>query len=104
MKKSTYHIFFTILSNSLRIEIVGCLKFKGKSVNEISKELNVEQSKVSHALASLKSCRIVHVRKKGKQRIYTLNKTILPILKLIDEHSKSFCGTKCEECEEICRE
>lgn len=99
MKNSTYHIFFTNLANPLRIDIVTLLKEKERSVTEIAKSLNVEQSKVSHALSSLKSCNIVDVNQKGKQRIYSLNKkTILPMLKLIDKHAKTFCSGNCARC------
>ncbi len=70
MNNSTYHIFFNNLSNPLRIKIITSLKDKEKNVTEISKELKVEQSKISHALSNLKSCRIVEVKRKGKERIY----------------------------------
>jgi DNA-binding transcriptional ArsR family regulator len=94
---STYHIFFRNLANPLKINIISALKEKESSVNELSKKLKVEQSKISHALALLKRCNIVNSKNEGKQRIYSLNKkTILPLLKMIDEHSKSFC--KCKEC------
>jgi len=99
MYNSTYHLFFSNLANPLRIGIVSCLRDGPKNVTQISKELNVEQSKVSHALSSLKCCNIVEVKQKGKQRIYSLNKkTMVPILKLIDEHAKTFCGGKCAKC------
>ncbi len=102
MYKSTYHIFFSNLANPLRIKIISCLKEKARSVSELSQKIEEEQSKVSHALASLKSCNIVEAEQKGKQRIYSLNKkTILPILKLIDNHAQTFCGSKCVSCE-IC--
>ncbi|RLG12463.1 hypothetical protein DRN73_02590 [Candidatus Pacearchaeota archaeon] len=78
------------------MEIILNLKKKEKNVTEISKELKLEQSKVSHALASLKCCNIVNVKQKGKQRIYFLNKdTILPILKIIDKHAKTYCKKGC---------
>lgn len=94
---STYHIFFRNLANPLKIKIISALKDNKCSVNDLSYELGVEQSKISHALALLKKCNIVDVEKKGKERIYSLNKnTIVPMFKLIDEHSKSFC--KCKEC------
>jgi len=67
MNNSTYHIFFNNLSNPLRIKIITSLKDKEKNVTEISKELKVEQSKISHALSNLKSCRIVEVKRKGKK-------------------------------------
>lgn len=97
---STYHIFFTNLANPLRIEIIILLKEKERSVTEISKSLNVEQSKVSHALSALKCCSVVESKQKGKNRIYSLNKkTIVPILKLIDKHAKTFCkNAECGGC------
>lgn len=100
MNNNTYHIFFTNLANPLKMNIILCLRNKEKNVTEISKELNIEQSKISHALASLKCCNIVQVKQKGKQRIYFLNKdTIIPMLKLIDKHAKTFCKECCcKEC------
>ncbi|MBS3094412.1 winged helix-turn-helix transcriptional regulator [Candidatus Pacearchaeota archaeon] len=99
MKNSTYHIFFTNLASSLRIQIISSLKERPKNVSEIVKDLNAEQSKVSHALMSLRHCNIVDVKQKGKERIYSLNKkTILPILKIIDKHAKTFCEGNCEGC------
>lgn len=93
---NSYHVFFTNLANPLRIGIILCLRKKERNVGEISKELGVEQSKISHALASLKKCNIVNVKQKGKQRIYFLNKdTIVPMLKLIDEHANTYCKSKC---------
>ena len=104
MNNSTYHIFFNTLANPLRIKIVTSLKEKEKNVTELSKDLDVEQSKISHALKNLKNCRIVEVKQKGKERIYSLNKkTIVPMLKLIDNHAKSFCSGNCSACEECGR-
>jgi len=96
MNSKTYHIFFSKLSNPLRIKIVSALEDKEKSVMELSKELDVEQSKLSHALKELKDCNIVKVEKKGKERIYSLTNTIIPILKLISCHSQG-CD-KCKGC------
>jgi DNA-binding transcriptional ArsR family regulator len=93
MKNNTYHVFFSKLSNKLRIDILACLEKKPMSVTELSKELKIEQSKLSHALKELKGCNIVKVEQKGKQRIYSLSKTIIPILKLIECHSGD-----CEDC------
>ena len=94
--KNTYHIFFSKLSNKLRINIISSLKEKSKSVSQLSKELNIEQSKLSHALKELKDCNIVKVEQKGKQRIYSLSRTIIPILRLIDCHGRG-CA-KCGGC------
>ncbi len=96
MSYHTYHFFFRNLGNALKIRLVAELKNKDKSVSELVKDVGVEQSKISHALASLKCCSIVKSKTKGKQRIYSLNKkTILPMLKLIDKHEKECCK-KCK--------
>lgn len=81
------------MSNPSRIDIVSSLEKKPKSVGELSTELKIEQSNLSHALKELKECNIVQVEQKGKQRIYKLSRTIIPILKLISCHSKI-----CEKC------
>lgn len=94
---STYHIFFRNLANPLKIKIILELKDKNMNVSDLTHELGVEQSKVSHALILLRRCNIVKASKKGKERVYSLNKkTVVPLLKLIDEHSNSFC--RCKEC------
>lgn len=87
-----YYLFFGNLANPLKIEIISELKKKPMSVLELARELKVEQSKLSHALASLRCCSIVQVKQEGKKRIYQLNKeTITPMLELIDKHETKFC-------------
>lgn len=92
MKCNAYHIFFKNLANPLKTKIIIALKEKSKSVNELAKELKIEQSKLSHALSNLKFCKIVDSKQIGKKRIYNLNKkTIIPILKIIDKHKENYC-------------
>ena len=101
MNNKTYHLFFSNLSNPLRIEIISALKKaeNGLSVGELASTLWVEQSKLSHALAGLKECNLVIVKQKGKKRIYSLNKkTLLPMLEIIDQHAKENCGGNCMCC------
>jgi DNA-binding transcriptional ArsR family regulator len=98
MKKSTYHIFFNTLANPLRMNIILSLNGREKSVTGLSKELKIEQSKISHALALLRCCNVVKAKQKGKERIYFLNKdTIIPMLKLIEKHASVHCET-CSAC------
>lgn len=95
MNNSTYHIFFRNLANPLRMDILSKLRENSCSVTKLSKTLNIEQSKLSHALVSLRKCSIVNFQQDGKQRIYSLNeKTILPILKILDNHVKMSCEGK----------
>lgn len=92
MAKNKYYPFFANLANPLKIEIISELKGGPRSVLELAGKLRVEQSKLSHALASLKCCAIVEVKQEGKKRVYSLNKeTILPMLKLLDKHEDKFC-------------
>ncbi len=93
VKCNAYHTFFKNLSNPVKTGIIYSLKESPKSVNELVKELELEQSKVSHALANLRFCNLVTTKQKGKQRIYSLNKkTIIPILNIIDKHRKQYCA------------
>jgi len=95
IKCDAYHVFFKNLANGVKINIISKLKEKSLSVNELAKELGVEQSKLSHALANLRFCNLVTSKQAGKKRVYSLNKkTILPIMKIIDKHRM----TDCEGC------
>ncbi len=86
------YLFLETLSTRLKMDIIERLKKRPLSVNELSKQLNQERSKVSHALLSLAECNFVLVEKKGKNRIYSLNKdTIVPLLDLIEEHVTKYC-------------
>lgn len=98
---ASYNVFFTNLANPLKIGIILSLRIKEKGVSELVQDLRVEQSKISHALQSLKSCNIVAMKQKGKERIYSLNKdTILPMLELIDKHAALHCN--CTSCMKGC--
>lgn len=90
--ENKYYIFFGNLANPLKIAVLSELKKKPSSVLDLAEKLKVEQSKLSHALASLRHCSIVIVKQEGKKRIYELNKeTILPMLEIIDKHEHKFC-------------
>lgn len=103
MNHKTYHIFFGNLSNPLRVKIISFLSHKDMCVKDLSKKIKVEQSKLSHALASLKRCNLVKVERKGKQMIYSLNrKTMVPLIKLVDKHAMFECGDNCKKCP-ICK-
>lgn len=97
----TYIQFFKSLTDPTRLEIIKTLREGSKGVSELCNELTFEQSRVSHNLRKLKELGFVTVTKKGKQRIYEIDKkTILPLLKLIDGHVdtyyKHYCRCKGE--------
>jgi DNA-binding transcriptional ArsR family regulator len=90
----SYNDFFQVLANTTNQTIITELLKKPQNVSEIIKNTKLEQSKVSHSLKRLYECKIVQVKKDGKQRIYSLNKeTIIPILSIVDRHAKKMCPT-----------
>ncbi|MEK6823755.1 MAG: metalloregulator ArsR/SmtB family transcription factor [Nanoarchaeota archaeon] len=90
--KGKCHLFFETLGTGLKISIISELKKGSLSVNELSKILNQERSKVSHSLKSLLECGFVSVKNKGRERIYSLNTdTIIPLLSLVEKHVKKYC-------------
>lgn len=90
--KEGCHLFFETLGTMLKINIIIELKEKSLNVNELSKQLCQERSKVSHALKSLLKCGFVKVKKNGRERVYSLNTdTIMPLLYIAEKHVKKYC-------------
>ena len=97
MKTNPYYLFFKVLSTDLRAKIINLLEQKPRTVNEIVKQLKTDQSKISHNLHKLTLCNIVTSKRKGKTKIYSLKKqTIIPILKLVNQHFCTYCDKKCK--------
>ena len=91
MVENLHRLFFKGFSNQTRLEIIDLLKKKPLTVNEISKKLNFEQSRVSHNLKCLENCGFVSATQEGNFRKYSLDQeTILPIVKLFDKHIKKY--------------
>jgi len=92
----TYLGFFKTLDNETRLSIVLCLNDAQKNVNQLSQELNMEQSRISHNLQCLEKNGFVTVKQEGKQRIYSLNKdTVGPILVAVKKHLKKYKIDSC---------
>ena len=88
----TYQLFFGSLANPNRLEIVNLLREGKKNVGEICEATGFEQTMVSHNLKRLERCGMVFATREGKFRYYELNqKSIFPLLKLIDEHMAEYC-------------
>ncbi len=89
---STYKIFFSTFVSESRLKIINLLRKGEKNVSEIVKELNMDQANVSHDLARLKRCGFVLVEAKKQYRYYKLNeRTIKPLMSLIDAHMSQYC-------------
>jgi ArsR family transcriptional regulator, cadmium/lead-responsive transcriptional repressor len=88
----SYKLFFGTLVSEPRLRIINLLRKGRKNVSEIIKELNMEQSGVSHNLARLKKCGFVEDEVDGSFRCYKLNeKTIKPLMEIIEKHMAESC-------------
>ena len=96
MINNSYHVFFNSFANKSKLDIIIALREKPLNVKEIVKRTRQEQSAVSHNLMKLAKCHILDVRRKGKERIYSLNKeTISPLFEMAEKHVKNNCNGKC---------
>lgn len=65
--------FFKLFGDSTRLKIIFSLMDKELCVNDISTELGMSQSSISHQLKILRQNKIVKNRKTGKQVFYSLD-------------------------------
>ena len=94
--RDPYKRFFGTLANQYRIDIIEILKNGPKTVTQLCQETKFNQSTISHNLKRLQECGFVFVKPRGKERIYNLNqKTIKPLLNLMDEHMENYCSKLC---------
>ena len=66
-------VFFKLFGDPTRLKIIFSLMNKELCVNDISKELKMSQSSISHQLKILRENKIVKNRKTGKQVFYSLD-------------------------------
>lgn len=78
--------FFKVFGDSTRLKILYSLFEGEKSVGEISDEISISQSAVSHQLKYLKDSNLVKSRREGKSIIYSL----------ADDHVKTIFKTACD--------
>ena len=91
--RQPYKTFFGTLANQYRIDIIELLSKGSRNVTQICKELNCNQSTISHNLQRLEHCGFVFVKPNGKERIYELNQeTIKPLLSMMHKHMKNHCS------------
>ncbi len=94
-----YRAFFETLGNENRWRIVRLLEEKPLRMSDIALALETEQSLVSHHLKRLTRCGFLHVRARGRERVYSLNRvTTKPLLALMERHIARYCGSRCLHC------
>ena len=78
---------FKIFGDSTRIRILYDLMSGEKNVTEISENLGMNQSAISHQLKILKTSKLVSVRREGKAMIYALaDDHVKTIIEMGKEH------------------
>ncbi|MFQ5800835.1 MAG: ArsR/SmtB family transcription factor [Candidatus Hydrothermarchaeales archaeon] len=93
LMQSAYDRFLRTLCNKTRLAIVQSLIDSPKNVTQLTENLGIHQTSVSHALRRLLDCGFVFVEQNGKERIYSVNKeTIEPLMKLMEVHINSYCA------------
>jgi DNA-binding transcriptional ArsR family regulator len=80
------------VADDTRIQILVYLKNGERCVCEITKNLNKEQSLISHHLQALRRCGLIQRRREGKKIMYRLtDPSILKLLVDIEKLSYKFC-------------
>ena len=74
---------FTAIADIQRRKIINILKEGEMSVAEINEYFDFSGATLSHHLSILKKADLVRVRRKGQQRIYTLNLSVAEELLLL---------------------
>lgn len=64
---------FKVFGDSTRIRILILLSKKEANVNEIAKELKMNQSAISHQLKNLKQSKLIKNRRDGQAIYYSLD-------------------------------
>jgi DNA-binding transcriptional ArsR family regulator len=96
-----HKLFLKTLSNETRLLILESVRIRPKCVSEVSEDLGFEQSRISHGLKCLCNCGFVEMKRKGKRRIYSLNKkTIIPLFDTIDKHIATY-GQRLATCKTL---
>ena len=92
MKDKPDEYFIATLCGKARMQILKSIRYKTRNVTELSKELGINQSTLSHNLKQLEKYGFVAAEKRKKYRYYSLNgKHIATILELIDKHVEECC-------------
>ncbi|MBI4440308.1 winged helix-turn-helix transcriptional regulator [Candidatus Woesearchaeota archaeon] len=92
----SYKSFFNAMADECKLSIINLLSKGPLAVNDVSRKLGYEQSRVSHALTALKDNGFVVGSRNGKSMQYSLEpKIMVPLLKLIDRHVETYHRSKC---------
>ena len=84
--------FFSTLANPTRLAILEKLRQKSMNVTDLANLLDQEQSMVSHNLRSLERCNLISSARRGKEKVYSVNKeTVEGIFNVVENHAEKHC-------------
>lgn len=93
MSRACYR-FFSTLANPTRLAMLEKLMEGPMNVSEIAGALRQEQSMISHNLRPLIRCNLVHVERRGRERVYHLNgETLGALFGIVENHARKYCPT-----------
>lgn len=78
--------FFKIMGDSTRLQLLMALEYGELCVSDLSQLLNMSISAISHQLKSLRTAKLVKIRREGKNIYYSLD----------DEHIRSILEVSLE--------
>jgi DNA-binding transcriptional ArsR family regulator len=62
------------------------------NVTDLADATGQEQSMISHNLRTLERCNLISSERKGKEKMYTVNKeTVGGLFKVVENHAEKYC-------------
>ena len=87
--------FFSTLANPTRLAILEKLSESEMNVTQLTESVGQEQSMISHNLKPLERCRLVYSEKRGKSKVYSVNRdTVGALFKTVENHAQKHCPSK----------
>lgn len=84
--------FFSTLANPTRLAILEKLRGTKMSVTDLAEALGQEQSMVSHNLRTLERCNLVSSERRGKEKMYSVNReTVEGLFRVVETHAERHC-------------
>jgi DNA-binding transcriptional ArsR family regulator len=87
-----YYLFFSTLANRTCLAIIDVVSDGSRTIVEISKALDQQETTITRNLKLLESCMIVTSQKSGSEQRYSLNKEIVePLSEILSFHVNKYC-------------
>lgn len=84
--------FFSTLANPTRLAILETLRETPLNVTDIADALGQEQSMISHNLRTLERCNLISAERRGKEKMYAINKeTVEGLFNVVENHAEKHC-------------